>query len=237
MGLGIVRRRRLALPEGVTRPPGLRFWQDPLADRIAMRVFRWIAGGRPLQPWWLPRWWFTVVAADVDDARGVAALWLVRRPGSARRAVSFQQLLERRADGTWRWVGGGSVRPVDPLPSAARRLAAGEPGHLGMAEVYAGAGTRSMAYRLEHGRELVGQAPWIGCTALQVAAEVAFVGLGGRRILVPDTGTMIVVWQVPPPVGLPGQPPLTLASADGTVLSTTSPLHGVDSYTLSQLPD
>jgi hypothetical protein len=235
MGLGIV-RRRLALPEGVTRPPGLRFWQNPLADRIALRVFRWIAGGRPLQPWWLPRWWFTVVAADVDDDAGIAALWIVRRPGSARR-LAYDQVLERYDDG--RWVAhGSSGSGAEPLPPARhRRQPAGAPGQVGMAEYQGGGGSRSMAYCRRHPGRSVATAPWIGATKLQVAAEAAHVVLGDRTIPVPSDGTVVVVWRVAATMQWPGSPALALTSADGTVLSTTSPLHGVDNYTLSQLPD
>ena len=155
--------------------------------------------------------------------------------GAAGR-ISHECLFERLDDGTWVSVGGGSEASADPLPvpRAGGRLAAGELGQVGMAESVGDSCTRSTAYCLRHAGASIAFAPWVGCTKLQVASGVTHIGLGPRRIPVPPAGPVLIAWRLPATWFAPGRPAFTCLSADGAVLSVTSPIHDVDTFSLAR---
>lgn len=198
---------------------------------VLPRVVRRVVDGELSQPRWLPRRWLTLVSGDVDREAGVGAVWLVRRPGSAK-AETHTALIER-CDGKWQCTGGGSRSDGD-LP--AERPAAGRPGQVGMIEVGGGAGGLSHAYRLRHRHpDRIGTAPWVGAGELRVAAEVDHLLLGDRRIEVPGHGRLIVVWKSPS-TGRGGIRPLIVAvGRDGSELSRLGPHDSMDSYTWAEL--
>jgi hypothetical protein len=230
MGLRI-RPRREPLLDGVAWAPRV----SRRADRLARLVVRRMARGRAPQPGWLPRRRVTVVAADADLTEGVAAVWTVWRPRSAH-ALSYTHLLERDSRGTWVCPDGSLGEGAEPLPG---RRAAGEPGQVGMIEYAGGAGALSFVYHREHDPSTYHLAPWIGLGRLRIAAEASHLLLSGRRVPVPPSGMMLVVWRAPrlSPSQPAPRPPLACTSPDGAVLSTMDPLTEVDSYTWSQLPD
>jgi len=226
-----IRPRRHPIPDEVTRAPR----PSVRAHRLARHVAERMARGRAPQPRWLPRRQVTVVAADADLAEGVAAVWTVWRPRSAR-ALSYTHLLERDGRDTWVSPGGEDGADAEPLPGP--RRAAGEPGQVGMIECAGGEGWVSFVYCREHDPSTFHRAPWVGSARLRVAAEATDLLVGGRRVPVPPSGTMLVVWRGPrrSPSRPAPRPPISCISADGTVLSTLSPLTDVDSHTWSQLP-
>src|ERR1700740_3542731 len=83
------------------RPPGRPLvWDDSLS--IGRRVLR----GRPVRPWpWLTAGRIVLLATDIDAEAGVAAVWLVRHPGSTRQ--SEETWLYERGPRRWELLGGG----------------------------------------------------------------------------------------------------------------------------------
>lgn len=198
---------------------------------ILPRVVRRVVNGELSQPHWLPRRWLTLVSGDVDREAGVGAVWLVRRPGSAK-AETHTALIERCGE-KWQCTGGGSASGGD---LRTERLAAGQPGQVGMIELGGGAGCLSDARRLRHRQtDFIGTVPWLGADELQVAAEVDHLLLGDRRIEVPGHGRLIVVWKSPS-TGCGGIRPLIVAvGRDGSELSRLGPHDSMDSYTWAEL--
>jgi hypothetical protein len=198
---------------------------------ILPTVVRRVANGEVPQPGWLPRRWLTLVSGDVDRDAGVGAVWLVWRPGSAK-AETYTAVIERCGE-KWQYTGSSS-RSDGGLPAG--RLAAGQPGQVGMIEFGGGAGGLSYAYRLQHRHpDGIGTAPWVGSNELQVAAEVDHLLVGDRRIEVPGHGRLIVVWKSPS-TGRGGMRPLIVAvGRDGSALSRIGPRDNMDSYTWAEL--
>ena len=195
---------------------------------IVSRVVRRVVSGKAPQPGWLPRRWLTVVSGDVDFDAGIGAVWLVRRPGSAK-AETRTALIER-CGGQWQYTGAGSS-PGGGV--AAQRPAAGRPGQAGMIECGGYSGGVSSAYRLEHPHSPVSAAPWAGASELQVAAEVGHLLIGERRrrVEVPGHGRLIVAWKSRS-TGSGGLRPLIVAvGRDGSELSRIGPHDSLDSYT------
>jgi len=196
---------------------------------IVPRVFRRVVNGKAPQPSWLPRRWLTVVSGDVDFDGGIGAVWLIRRPGSAK-AETRTALIER-CGGQWQYTGAGSAPGSDV---ATGRSAAGQSGQIGMIECGGSAGGVSYAYRLQHPHSITA-APWVGSSELRVAAEVGHLLLGERRIEVPWHGSLIVAW-TSRPTGSGGlRPPIVAVARDGSELSRIGPHDSLDSYTWAKL--
>jgi hypothetical protein len=204
------------------RPPRLPPpWDD--TDSICRRAL----SGRPLRPW--PRLSarrIVLLATDADSDAGVAAVWLVRRPGGARQAV--ETWLYERGPRGWRGLGGGATiggRAIGPAynildsrPSAARH----------------GPGSILTRWDGPAGYEHDGI---VGCDHLRAAAEVAYIQAGDRRIIVPDHGYVVVAWKSAP-AGVPsGRPPIAALSQDGSALTQLGPGDYLDSRTLASLDD
>lgn len=206
---------------------------DRWMEIILPRVVRRVVNGEVTQPGWMPRRWLTLVSGDVDLDAGIGAVWLVRRPGSAK-AETHTALIERCGE-KWQDTGSGGASGGD-LPG--ERLAAGGPGQVGMIELGGGAGVLSYAYRLQHRHpDSIGTAPWVGSNELQVAAEVDHLLVGGRRVDVPRHGRLIAVWKSPSR-GHAGVRPLIVAvGRDGSELSRFGPQDRMDSYTWARLDD
>jgi len=200
-------------------------WMGIIVPRVARRV----VNGKAPQPGWLPRRWLTVVSGDMDLDRGIGAVWLAWRPRSAKAETHTAQM--ERCGGQWQYAGCGSASGGDV---AAERLAASQPGQIGMIEVGGEAGGLSYAYRLQHPHSIT-TAPWVGSSELQVAAEVDHLLLGDRRIEVPRHGRLIVAWKSQS-TGRGGLRPLIVAvGRDGSELSRIGPHDSMDSYTWAKL--
>jgi hypothetical protein len=198
---------------------------------LVPRVARRVVTGKAPQPGWLPRRWLTVVSGDVDLDGGICAVWLVWRPGSAK-AETHTALIER-CGGQWQYTGGGSSNAPDD-DTATDRPAAGEPGQVGMIELGGHSGGVSSAWRLQHRGPSI-DAPWVGASELQVAAEVGHLLVGERRVEVPGHGRLIVAWKSRS-TGSGGLRPLIVAvGRDGSELSRIGPHDNIDSYTWAKL--
>jgi hypothetical protein len=196
---------------------------------IVPRIFHRVVKRKTPQPGWLPRRHLTVVSADVDLDSGIGAVWLVRRPGSAR-AETLTARIERHG-GRWEYSGAGRA----PGDVEAGRLAAGHPRQSGMIELGGRSGGVSNAYRLGHPHSPVSEAPWVEASELQVAAEVSHLLVGERRLEVPAQGRVIVVWKSPSTGGGGIRPLIMAFGSDGSELSRIGPHDNMDSYTSAKL--
>jgi hypothetical protein len=142
---------------------------------------------------------FVALAHDVDEDEGVAAVWLVRRPGSLNSA---QHTLEFERNDGWRFLGGGttSARQIslDPRPAAPAS------GPASMIRLVSSSASRSRIdrERLADGLGAAG-AGWVACAGFRVAAEVGHLQTAGRSIPVLDHGYAIVGWRSPPTLTRP----------------------------------
>lgn len=196
---------------------------------LVPRIFHRVVNRRTPQPGWLPRRYLTAVSADVDLDSGIGAVWLVRRPGTAR-AETLTARIERHG-GRWEYSGAGRA----PGDVEAGRRAAGHPGQSGMIELGGRSGGVSNAYRLEHPHSPVSAAPWVEASELRVAAEVSHLLIGERRVEVPAHGRVIVVWKSPLTSGGGIRPLITAFGSDGSELSRIGPHDNMDSYTSAKL--
>jgi hypothetical protein len=196
-------------------------WDD--SQSIGRRVLK----GRPVRPW--PRLTarrIVLLASDADAEAGVAAVWLVRRPGSARQ--SEETWLFERGPRRWDELGGGvgysgkGIGPDSGTLEARPSVARNGPGSI--LTRGGGAGVDS-------------NAGWVTCEHLRVAAEVQYVQAGERRITVPEHGYVIVVWKRARTAMSSGRPPIAAIARDGSVLSELGPSEYLDSVTLGSLEE
>ncbi|SHM20323.1 hypothetical protein [Actinacidiphila paucisporea] len=195
------------------------------SDRLLPPVVRRLVAGLDPQPPWLPRRVAAVVAHDLDQDAGVGAVQLVWRPGSAR-AETFTAGVERVA-GTWQESAGGGADSATQDP----RRAVGQAGQVGVIEVVTSHGLRSQAHMAARPGLPHHEAPWVGTTQLQVAAEAECLLVGERRVPVPEHGTMLLAWTSPPTTPSARRPVIVALGPDGTELSRLAPEEAIDSYT------
>jgi hypothetical protein len=152
-----------------------------------------------------------VVASDVDEGAGVAAVWLARRPGSpggAQEACQFE-----RVGGRWRYLGsgGGSARELDLASRSSASLA----GPASMLTSMSGCASRSRADRQAQRDQLdLVHVGWVASEMFRAATEVRYVQVDARRVSVPEHGHVIVVWKAPPAPGGPARPPIAASGPD-----------------------
>jgi hypothetical protein len=178
----------------------------------------------------------TVVSGDIDPDAGVAVVRLVSHPGHDK-GTEYTVLIERCGE-EWRSggdVGAGGVADVPPP-----RGPAGSPGQVAMIELNGGGGTLSLAHRLEHPGDRAGS-PWVRCATLRAAAEVDHVLFGERRLDLPASGVLTVVWKSPPlspaPIRPGPRPRVVAMDRDGVELSSIGPEDHMDSYTWATLAE
>jgi hypothetical protein len=165
---------------------------------------------------------FVALASDVDENGGVAAVWLVRHPGSLNSA---QHTLEfERGDG-WRFLGGGSSSAEEF--SLDRRPSAPVHGPASMLRLMSSSASRSWIdrERLAGGLGVAG-AGWVACAGFRVAAEVGHLQAGERVIPVAGHGYAIVAWRSPPALT---RPLIAAVDSNGSRLSELGPHHSLDS--------
>jgi hypothetical protein len=165
---------------------------------------------------------FVALASDVDDDEGVAAVWLVRHPGSADSA---QHTLEfERGDG-WQSLGGGSSNArefsLDHRPSASVH------GPASMLKLVSSSASRSWIDREQLAGGLgVAGARWVACAGFRVAAEVGHLQAGDRLIPIARHGYAIVAWRSPPTLT---RPLIVALSNAGARLTELGPHDSLDS--------
>ena len=212
---------RLSLGRFFNRPPG-----RPLLWNDSLSMGRRALSGRPVRPW--PRLTarrIVLLATDIDADAGVAAAWLVRRPGSARQMV--ETWLYQRGPGGWEGLGGsaGGGKGIGPAyGTLAARPSAARDGPGGMLTRWGGG--RS------HERGGI-----VGCDYLRVATEVEYIQAGKRRICVPEHGYVVVVWKSAPTSLLSGRPRIVAVGRDGSVLTELAPGDYFDGLTRALLDD
>jgi hypothetical protein len=156
-----------------------------------------------------------VVASDIDSEAGVAAVWLVRRPGSpdARDELCLFERVENR----WRYLGAGGGSGSGVLRAA--RPSASQAGTASVITSMSGTASRSRAGREAQGDPWdLSQVGWVACAMFRVAAEVRHLQAGARRVTVPEHGYLVIAWKGPP-APLPPRPPIVAVGEDGSVLS------------------
>ena len=184
-----------------------------------------VLSGRPLR--WRHRLaGIVVVASDVDSDAGVAAVWLVRRPGSPD--AWDETCLFERIDNRWRYLGGGGGSGSEVLRAGQQSASQAGPGSV--ITSLSGTASRSRADReaRDDQRDL-SQVGWVACAMFRVAAEVEHLHAGARRVTVPGHGYVIVTWKAPPASLLPLRPPIAAVGADGSRLSELGPGDHLDS--------
>jgi hypothetical protein len=210
------------------RPPNVAAGWSYDPESVGLRVL----SGRPLR--WRHRLaGVVVVASDMDAAVGVAAVWLVRRPGWPG-AVEETCLFER-VGGSWRYLGGGSRGAGTKLLLAGRPSAS----RVGSASVMTrrgGPSVRSRADRKAQDPQLgFARVGWVASAEFRVATEVAYLQVGARRIKVPQHGYVIVAWKAPPSSLPPRRPPIVAAGEDGSRLTELGPNDHLDSLSWASL--
>lgn len=175
---------------------------------------------------------FALLGMDIDDEAGIATVWL------AHNDYSYQGDYERDAAGEWQHLGGGAG-PTNPDMAGPRPRASGDGAPL-LFPIGGTGATRSRRDR-QHGdrppsmpdMDSVG---FVASFALQAADTVAHILVGQRRITVPDTGRVVVVWKAPPSQHGPVGRPLVIAfDAHDRQLTELEPLSPFDNAALLPL--
>lgn len=166
--------------------------------------------GRPLR-WRYRLAGVVVVASDMNTGEGVAAVWLLRRPGSPD--AMDETCLFERAENRWRYLGGGGSSGSELL--TAGRPSASQGGPASMITTVSGCASRSRADReAQGGQPDFTSVGWVACAMFRVAAEVRHLQAGARRITVPQHGYVVIVWKAPPGSGAPPRPPIVAVGED-----------------------
>ena len=167
---------------------------------------------------------FVALASDVDEAGGVAAVWLVRRPGSPDSA---QHTLEFERGEGWRFLGSGGSSAREFLLD--RRPSASVNGPTSMMRLVSSSASRSWTDRDKQAAGLgVDGAGWVACAGFRLAAEVGHLQIGERSVAVPGHGYAIVAWRSPAALT---RPPIVAVGNDGSRLSELGAHDVLDSLT------
>lgn len=193
-------------------------WAGPRWETFLRGVVKRAVAGEEPQPWWVPRRVLTVVSADVDDAAGVGAIWILWRPKSLRMREHIA-LLEWFGK-QWRYVGGGSGSGDDPVD-------------VDVLDVCNGGGVLSLTRNLDPPHSLAA-APWISCVKVRLGQDVGQVLIGARRMEVPEQRSLVAVWTSPQ--SSRGARPLIVAlGRDGAEISRMGPHDSLDTHTWARL--
>ncbi|WP_430377397.1 hypothetical protein [Streptomyces sp. B1-3] len=193
-------------------------WADPRWETFLRGVVKRVLAGDETQPWWLPRRVLTVVSADVDDAAGVGAIWILWRPKSSRMREHIA-LLEWFGE-QWRYVGGSSGSGDDPVD-------------VKVLDVSNGGGVLSPTRSLDPPRS-ISAAPRISCVKVRLGRDASRVLIGVRRIEVPEQRSLIAVWtSTQTSHGV--RPVIVALGRDGAELSRTGPHDSLDTHTLARM--
>ena len=184
---------------------------------------RVLDGRRPRPVAWLTARRIAVLASDIDPDAGVAAVWLLR-VGRRRRGTEYVCTYERDSGGRWvdlGWTGGGADLDDVGRPAAAQR---------GPASLMAAKGSSWGRSYLDRLAQPDGGRPgdaggWVAAEQYLLAAEVAALQVGERRVTVAGHGRAVVVWKAPPGSHSPlaARPLITLLGQDGTRITELRP--------------
>lgn len=189
-------------------------WAGPRWESFLLGVVKRALAGKEAQPWWVPRRVLNVVSADVDDAAGVGAIWILWRPRSSRMHEHIA-LLEWFGE-QWRYVGGGSGSGDDPVD-------------VDVLDVRNGAGVLSLTRTLDPPCSIT-TAPFISCAKLRLGRDVSHVLIGARRIEVPEQRSLIAVW-TSPSISRGLRPMIVALGRDGAERSRMGPQDSLDTHT------
>lgn len=191
---------------------------EPRWKRFLRGVVQRAQAGNEPHPWWMPRRLLSLVSADVDDAAGVAAIWILWRPKSSRVREHIA-LLEWFGE-EWRCVGGSSSCGDDP-------------DDVDVLEVGNGGGVLSLTRSLDPPHSIAA-ALWISWVKVRVGRDVSHVLIGVRRIEVPRQRGVISVW-ASPQTRRGVRPVIVALGRDGGELSRVGPQDRLDTHTWSRL--
>ncbi|MFF3964076.1 hypothetical protein ACFYZI_21285 [Streptomyces griseorubiginosus] len=197
---------------------GEAVWAGPWWETFLRGVVKRVLAGDETQPWWLPRRVLTVVSADVDDAAGVGAIWILWRPKSSRMREHIA-LLEWFGE-QWRYVGGSSGSGDDPVD-------------VKVLDVSNGGGVLSLTRSLDPPRS-ISAAPRISCVKVRLGRDASRVLIGVRRIEVPEQRSLIAVW-TSPQTSHGVRPVIVALGRDGAELSRAGPHDSLDTHTGARL--
>jgi len=197
---------------------GEAVWAGPWWETFLRGVVKRVLAGDETQPWWLPRRVLTVVSADVDDAAGVGAIWILWRPKSSRMREHIA-LLEWFGE-QWRYVGGSSGSGDDPVD-------------VKVLDVSNGGGVLSLTRSLDPPRS-ISAAPRISCVKVRLGRDASRVLIGVRRIEVPEQRSLIAVW-TSPQTSHGVRPVIVALGRDGAELSRAGPHDSLDTHTWARL--
>lgn len=205
------------------------------AEEIGLRAL----GGRSTHPLWrLPAWRLRVVATDVDDEAGVAAIWITRGRRKTS-AVSYNCLYKK--DGVqWRPVGVGSRSgPSDLMTDRPSHRTSGPASVLvrggGSGSRVRSGGSASPDFTDDQAGTRRGQSTgfgWVVCEEYSVSSEVDKLQVGSRRIIVPSHGRVIVVWWSPSGPEPSRRPRIVALDSGGAVLTELRTGEFVDTLTI-----
>ncbi|MDQ2814501.1 MAG: hypothetical protein M3Z75_22230 [Actinomycetota bacterium] len=198
----------------------------PDPEEIARRGLRVVEKGRAgFLPW--PGVRARLAARDVDA--GVGAVVMI---SGGREPLAFFCLYELGAAG-WRSLGAGSMPAQRGFfrgrPSAARS---------GPACLVAGCGASVSRSQGWPGGDPGAGRPdpgWVAGEVFRVAAEVERVAAGGRTILVPAHGYVVVAWRSSSSFASSSRPVISCLDRTGAILAGLGPGEHVDSGTLAGL--
>ena len=192
-------------------------WTRP--ESMGLRV---LDGRRPRPLAWLTGRRIAVLASDIDPDAGVAAVWLLRV--GRRRGTEYVCTYERDSGGRWMdlgWAGGGADLDDVGRPAAAQR---------GPASLLAAKGSSWGRSYLDRLAQPDGSRPgdaggWVAAEQYLLAAEVAALQVGKRRVPVARHGRAVVVWKAPhgSPSPLAARPLIILLGQDGTRITELRP--------------
>ena len=157
-----------------------------------------------------------VVADDIDELSGIAAVWTITRSYGWRRA-SHHTHYELRGS-KWYPLGSDSMSPEERFPGP--RPSAQEAGPACLLVRCAAGG----------GRSAVG---WVSYEAYRVAKEVASLEIGSRMTAVLPHGYCMVAWKSHRQDGPTPRPLIKALGSSGEVLTEIGPGQFLDTATLA----
>jgi hypothetical protein len=171
----------------------------------------------------------TLIAKDVNDVAGLAAVWLSKQ-AMRGRVIECAHVYEY--DGKiWRSAGGvaGSRSREWLTPARPSSILTRE----------GGLAVRSYAGRLAE-RSMNGQdsgVSWVGCNMFYTSACVEYLEVQGRRIMVPDHGHVVVAWKGSSGDTIPPHPLIKAMDKGGICVAELAHNDVLDSHDLGSLAD
>lgn len=149
-----------------------------------------------------------LVAMDTDTESDVAAVWMRRR--NYRPAAATFVCTYVRSAGVWRPLGASDMTFDSGFLQGRRSAAVSGPASLLVLEGSGGVLSGPRSDRV-----------WIGYQIIHVAAEVAYLLVGNRKVTIPDHGYVITAWRTAAYGGPShGRPRIVAHASTGVELSS-----------------